>query len=40
MNILWINPVGTEVFDADTQKILDKARSSGTRVDGGTSIFT
>jgi allantoin racemase len=33
MRILWINPVGTEVFDADTLKILNMAKLAGTQVD-------
>ncbi len=31
--ILWINPVGTDVFDADTRKILNVAKLEDTRVD-------
>jgi len=33
MHILWINPVGTEVFDADTLRILNAAKLDGTQVD-------
>jgi len=33
MRIQWINPVGTDVFDADTQKILNMAKMAGTQVD-------
>jgi allantoin racemase len=33
MRILWINPVGTEIFDADTYRLLDKARRQGTQVE-------
>ena len=33
MRILWINPVGTDVFDADTLKILNVAKQVGTQVD-------
>jgi allantoin racemase len=33
MRILWINPVGTEIFDADTDRLLDKARRQGTQVE-------
>jgi allantoin racemase len=33
MRILWINPVGTDVFDADTLKILNVAKQDGTQVD-------
>jgi allantoin racemase len=33
MRILWINPVGTQVFDADTQKLLEEARRQGTQVE-------
>src|SRR5574341_1840034 len=32
MRILWINPVGTEVFDADTKKLLAEARRQDTLV--------
>jgi allantoin racemase len=31
--MLWINPVGTDVFDLDTARILDKARHADTSVD-------
>jgi len=33
MRILWINPIGTDVFDADTLKILNEAKRTGTQVD-------
>jgi allantoin racemase len=33
MRILWINPVGTQVFDADTLKLLNGAKRGGTEVD-------
>jgi allantoin racemase len=33
MRILWINPVGTEIFDADTQILLEQARRQDTQVD-------
>jgi allantoin racemase len=33
MRILWINPVGTDVFDADVLKILNVAKLEGTQVD-------
>ena len=33
MRILWINPVGTEIFDADTLKLLDLARHTDTQVE-------
>lgn len=33
MRILWINPIGTDVFDADTTKILNEAKRTGTQVD-------
>ena len=33
MRILWINPVGTNAFDADSAQLLDKARDQGTQVD-------
>ena len=33
MRILWINPVGTVAFDADTEKLLEKAGGQGTQVD-------
>ncbi len=33
MRILWINPVGTDAFDADTLKILGEAKRTGTQVD-------
>ncbi len=33
MRILWINPVGTDVFDLDTLKILAEARRNETEVD-------
>ena len=33
MRILWINPVGTEIFDADTLKLLDRARHTDTQVE-------
>lgn len=33
MRILWINPVGTEAFDADTQQLLEQARNPGTQVE-------
>jgi allantoin racemase len=32
MRILWINPVGTEIFDADTEKLLSQARRQETQV--------
>jgi len=32
MRILWINPVGTDVFDADMQKILIEAKRRDTEV--------
>src|SRR5581483_6114732 len=32
MKILWLNPIGTDVFDADTLKILNHARHAGTDV--------
>jgi len=33
MRILWINPIGTNAFDADTLKILSEAKRTGTQVD-------
>lgn len=33
MRILWINPVGTDAFDADTRRILKAAKSDGTHVE-------
>jgi allantoin racemase len=33
MRILWINPVGTDVFDADTRNILNVAKLEDTQVD-------
>lgn len=33
MRILWINPLGYEGFNADTFRILNEAKNSGTRVD-------
>lgn len=33
MRILWINPVGTQVFDADTVRILNEAKRADTQVD-------
>ena len=33
MRILWIDPIGTDAFDADTLKILNRARHAGTQVD-------
>lgn len=33
MRILWINPIGTGVFDEDTLKILTEAKRAGTQVD-------
>jgi allantoin racemase len=33
MKILWINPVGTEIFDADTLNLLNEARREGTQVE-------
>lgn len=33
MRILWINPVGTDIFDADTQKLLNLAKHEDTQVD-------
>jgi Asp/Glu/hydantoin racemase len=33
MRILWINPIGTDAFDADTVKILNQAKHPGTTVD-------
>jgi len=33
MHILWINPVGTDAFDADVARILKLARLDGTQVD-------
>jgi allantoin racemase len=33
MRVLWINPVGTDVFDLDTLKILEEAGRDQTRVD-------
>ena len=33
MRILWINPVGTDVFDLDTLKILEQAKRNETIVD-------
>ncbi len=33
MRILWIDPIGTDVFTADVLKILEAAKRSGTQVD-------
>ncbi len=33
MRILWINPIGTDVFDADTRKILNIAKQEDTQLD-------
>ena len=33
MRILWINPVGTEIFDADTVKLLDHVRHEDSQVE-------
>lgn len=33
MRILWINPVGTDLFDIDTRNILNLAKQEGTQVD-------
>jgi N-methylhydantoinase A len=33
IGILWINPVGTQVFDDDTLRILDEAKRADTHVD-------
>ncbi len=33
MRILWINPVGPQVFDADTLRILNEAKRADTQVD-------
>jgi len=33
MRILWINPAGTEIFDADTRRILILARRADTELD-------
>ena len=33
MKILWINPVGTDVFDADMRKILNDVKQEATQVD-------
>jgi allantoin racemase len=33
MRVLWINPVGTDVFDLDTLKILEEAGRDQTQVD-------
>jgi allantoin racemase len=33
MRILWINPIGTDVFDADTRKILNTAKQEATQLD-------
>ena len=33
MRLLWINPVGTEVFDSDTEKLLGDARRQDTLVE-------
>ncbi len=33
MRILWINPIGTDVFDADTRKILHIAKQEDTQLD-------
>jgi len=32
MRILWINPIGTRVFDEDTKKILEQAKQAATQV--------
>jgi allantoin racemase len=33
MRILWINPIGTDTFDADTLKILSEAKRTDTQVE-------
>ncbi len=33
MCILWVKPVGTQVFDADTLRILNEAKCADTQVD-------
>jgi allantoin racemase len=33
MRILWIDPIGTDVFTADMLKILEEAKRTGTQVD-------
>lgn len=33
MRVLWINPIGTDAFDADTYKILNEARRADSQVD-------
>jgi allantoin racemase len=33
LRILWINPIGTEIFDSDIKTILGKARSRGVEVE-------
>ncbi|OGN71748.1 MAG: hydantoin racemase [Chloroflexi bacterium GWB2_49_20] len=33
MRIMWINPVGTDIFDTDILNILNKAKQDGTQVD-------
>jgi hypothetical protein len=33
MRILWINPMGTEIFDAETQHMLAVSAQPGTPVD-------
>ena len=33
MRILWINPLGTDAFDADIRKVLDLAKRADTLVD-------
>jgi allantoin racemase len=33
MRILWINPIGTDMFDADTLRILNETKRADTQVD-------
>ncbi len=33
MRILWVNPIGTEIFDLDTRVILNTARNPGNEVE-------
>jgi allantoin racemase len=33
MRILWINPLGTDIFDADMRNVLDRAKHADTLVD-------
>ena len=33
MRILFINPIGTDAFDADTARVLDQMRRDDTEVD-------